>query len=204
PGTRHISVGGAIASDVHGKNHHHAGTFGDYVTEIKLMLGSGDEVRCSRDEHAALFRSTVGGMGLTGVILEAKLRLQRVASAGIMQTTIKLPGLDALLEAFDSEANHSYSVAWIDCASQGDALGRSLLILGEHEMEGGLVTQTRSELAVPSAWPGTTMNRTSARLLNALHYRRAPRGRSTRSIDLHRFFYPLDALADWNRLYGHQ
>lgn len=202
PGTRFVSVGGAIASDVHGKNHHLDGTFGPHVRELQLMLGDGSVVTASPDENGDLFHATCGGMGLTGVILAATLQLRRIVSSDIMETTIKAAGLDCLLEAFEANAASAYSVAWIDCAARGARLGRSLLMLGEHALEGPLRPQVRGSARVPFDLPAALLNRSTARAFNALYYRCVRQDGGTRRLPFERFFHPLDAIADWNRLYG--
>ncbi|WP_298931426.1 FAD-binding oxidoreductase, partial [uncultured Ramlibacter sp.] len=138
PGTRFVTVGGAVASDVHGKDHHANGTFCMHLRHLDMLLGNGEQLRVSPTENADLFHATCGGMGLTGVILGAALQLKRIPSSVMEQTTLKLPALDALLEAFDAEAASSYSVAWIDCIAGGAQRGRSLLMLGEHAAQGPL------------------------------------------------------------------
>lgn len=202
PGTQYVSVGGAIASDVHGKNHHGEGSFCDHLLDIDVLLGNGEVVRASATENAQLFRAVCGGMGLAGVVLRARLRLARIASADIVETTVKAPNLDAVLEAFDAHRAARYSVAWIDCLARGAALGRSLLMLGEHAADGPLAARVPQPRPVPFDAPAWLLNRTSARAFNTLYYNRVRRARQTRRVPLERYFYPLDALADWNRLYG--
>jgi FAD/FMN-containing dehydrogenase len=202
PGTRFVTIGGAVASDVHGKNHHLDGSFSRHLTHVDLLLGNGEQVRASPTEHAELFAATCGGMGLTGLILSAGIRLRRIAGSEIVETTLKLPGLDSVLAAFDAHASATYSVAWIDCLARGAALGRSLLMLGEHAADGPLRVQPHAPRPVPLDLLPVPMSRATGRAFNRLHYHRVRSPRSTRRVPLERFFYPLDALADWNRLYG--
>ena len=202
PGTRFVTLGGAIASDVHGKDHHANGTFTQHVRELELLLGDGATATASPACNPDLFHATCGGMGLTGVILAATVQLRRIASTDIVQTTRKLPCLQALLEAFEAEAASTYSVAWIDCASTGAARGRSLLMLGEHADSGPLAPLRGGALRVPVDMPHGLLGRTTAAAFNALHYGRVRQARSVRRVGLAPFFYPLDALQDWNRLYG--
>lgn len=202
PGTRFVSLGGAIASDVHGKNHHRDGTLSAHLERIELLLGNGERVFASPSEHPELFRATCGGMGLTGVIVSASLRLRRIASSDIIQTVIRLRSLDEALEAFEANAACAYSVAWIDCLAGGASLGRSLLMLGDHATDGPLAVQSRRPLPVPFDLPAGLLNRGSARAFNALYYGRVWRDRVTSRIPFEPFFYPLDALSGWNRLYG--
>lgn len=200
PGTRFVTVGGAIASDIHGKNHHRDGSLSAHVREIEVLLGSGDRVKASGDLNADLYRATCGGMGLTGVILSATLQLRRLPSSQVAETIIRVPNLDAMLDAFAAHGPSSYSVAWIDCVARGADLGRSVLMLGEHAGEGSLEPATRAAAQVPMDMPAGLLNRATARAFNALYFRRATDRR--RRVPLERFFFPLDALSNWNRLYG--
>ena len=202
PGTRYVTIGGAIASDVHGKNHHVEGSFSDHVTGLNILLGNGEVVFASPACEPELFRATCGGMGLTGVILQATVRLKPIRSSDIIETTIKAPDLEAVLAAFDENASTTYSVAWIDCLATGRDLGRSLLMLGEHAPDGPLVVQSAPPLPVPVDMPSMLLNRGTVKAFNALFYGKALRQRHTRRVPLDPFFYPLDKLGDWNRLYG--
>lgn len=202
PGTRFVTVGGAIASDVHGKNHHGEGTFGLHVRSIQMLLGNGEQVTASPVENAELFHATCGGMGLTGIILSASLQLKPIAASDIIETTIKAPSLDAVLEAFDAHAATTYSVAWIDCLASGTSLGRSLLMLGEHATDGTFKVQAPKALPVPFDMPASLLNPASVQAFNTLYYGRVRQARSTRRIPFEPFFYPLDAIHHWNRLYG--
>ena len=205
PGTRFVTVGGALASDVHGKNHHRDGCFSAHVDWCSLMLADGSVVRCSAKEHPELFRATAGGMGLTGIILEVALRLRPVESAWIRQRVQQMPDLPTVMQAFEDNIDTSYSVAWIDCLQRGRQLGRSVLITGEHasanEVAGLPEPRAPRPLSVPCDLPGWTLNGLSVRSFNALYYHRAPRDRESFS-DNYRFFYPLDAIQHWNRIYG--
>ncbi|MBA5685758.1 FAD-binding oxidoreductase [Rugamonas apoptosis] len=202
PGTRHVTVGGAIASDVHGKNHHLDGTFCDHVRALELVLGNGERVTTSPTAHPELFHATCGGMGLTGVIVAATVQLKPVRSSEVIETTIKTANLEATLAAFEQHRASTYSVAWIDCLARGARLGRSLLMLGEHAPDGALAVRDGGALPVPLDMPAGLLNRASIGAFNALYYHRAWRRHSTRRIPFEPFFYPLDALAGWNRLYG--
>ncbi len=202
PGTRYVTVGGAIASDVHGKNHHVEGSFSDHVTSIRLLLGNGETVAISHTDMPELFRATCGGMGLTGIILSATFRMKRIASSQIVETTIKAPDLETALIAFEDNAQATYSVAWIDCLARGKRLGRSLLMLGEHAERGPLMVQAKRQRPVPVDMPAQLLNHATISLFNSLYYGKARSQRRTRTIPFEPFFYPLDALADWNRLYG--
>ena len=202
PGTRFVTVGGAIASDVHGKNHHISGTFCEHVTQMDMLLGNGEKITTSPTQHPELFHATCGGMGLTGIILSASIRLIPIQSSEIVQTTIKAPNLAAVLQAFEDHQDATYSVAWIDCLATGKDLGRSLLMLGEHAHEGPLLTQGNKAIPVPVDMPAFLLNQTTISAFNALYYYKTLQAKSTRHIAYETFFYPLDTLANWNRLYG--
>ena len=202
PGTRFVTVGGAIASDVHGKNHHVDGCFSQHVLAFDLLLGNGERVSCDRASHPELFAATCGGMGLTGVILTVRFRLRRIRSSLIRETTIKARDLDSVLEAFDAHAGATYSVAWIDCLARGRALGRSLLMLGEHAEEGPLGLQPDGAITVPIDAPAWLLNRSTMQAFNSLYYALGPSRQRQRHVPFEPYFYPLDRLRQWNRLYG--
>lgn len=202
PGTRYVTVGGAIASDVHGKNHHLHGCFSEFVDEFQLALPDGRVLRCARDENTELFHATCGGMGLTGMILEATFRLRRIDSAFIDQVTQKAANLEEALALFESAQSSTYSVAWIDCLATGRSLGRSLVMTGEHSAAGGLSPLRESARNVPVDMPGWLLNRHSIRAFNGLYYGRVWSRRSVSRQRLETYFYPLDGIQNWNRLYG--
>jgi len=202
PGTKFVSVGGAIASDVHGKNHHVAGSFCDYVLSITLMLANGDILQCSRQQHPELFHASCGGMGLTGVIIDAELTLQPINSSQIHETTIKAANLDEMLALFDAHQQATYSVAWIDCLAKGRHLGRSLLMLGEHSQEGTLNISSHQGLPILFDMPSFLLNKYSIGAFNALYYHRMRQNQIECTTHYDSYFYPLDGLLHWNRLYG--
>jgi len=202
PGTKIVTVGGAIGSDVHGKNHHLLGCFSECVECFDLVLASGEVVTCSRSEHPDLFHATCAGMGLTGVILEATLRLMPMKSAYVDQTTIKCANLEDALACFETCRDASYSVAWLDGLATGNQLGRSLVMLGEHAAEGALHVAGKRVVSVPFDFPGQLLNPWSIRAFNALFYNRVRARQTFRRLHYEPFFYPLDSLSDWNRLYG--
>ena len=202
PGTRYVTVGGAIASDVHGKNHHVQGTFGEHVLTMQVLTGSGTVLTVSRTEHPDLFAATCGGMGLTGVILSATIRLKPIRSSLIDETTIKARDLDSVLAAFEQTSSSTYSVAWIDCLATGRDLGRSLLTVGEHAESGPLTTRQGEPFRVPIDFPSIAMNRFTMGAFNNLYFHKTVRERHARQIPFEPFFYPLDVVRDWNRLYG--
>ena len=204
PGTKFVSVGGAIASDVHGKNHHLHGCFSACVESIELLLADGSLVQCSRTERPELFHASCGGMGLTGLIVAATLRLLRIESAYIQQTTFKAANLEEALQLFETHSASTYSVAWIDCLASGAALGRSLLMVGEHARDGQLLLPAKRTLSVPLDMPTALLNRYSVQAFNELYYQRIRKPESRQRVSFESFFYPLDGIQQWNRLYGKQ
>lgn len=202
PGTKYVTIGGAIASDAHGKNHHVHGCFSECVEWFDLLLADGSMIRCARGENSDLFHATCGGMGLTGVIVKAAVRLRRVPSAYIAQTTIKSANLDDTLSLFEEHARTPYSVAWIDCLAGGSRLGRSLLMLGEEADGGRYDAREPRKTNVPFDCPSFLLNSFSVRLFNFLYYERLRRRKVKASVAYEKFFYPLDAITNWNRLYG--
>jgi len=203
PGTKFVSVGGAIASDVHGKNHHIDGSFSEHVTELQLMLADGSVLNCSRNENPELFHATCGGMGLTGVILQASLRLRRINSPYIDELTYKAPKLDAVLALFEQHAEATYSVAWLDTSTRGKGMGRSLLMLGEHSQdETACRAHHQGKLSVPIDLPDRILNPYTIQAFNSLYYHRVLRSKRLRRIHYDPYFYPLDGIHHWNRIYG--
>lgn len=202
PGTKLITVGGAIASDVHGKNHHTAGSFSDHVLDFELMLPDGSIVTCSPTTSAALFQATCGGIGLTGVILAARFKLKTIPSTMIDQVIIKTRNLEETFHAFEQYKDITYSVAWIDCLAKGKNLGRCLLMTGEHATEGNRFYENSTKLAIPFDFPSFTLNNLTVRAFNSFYYTKAPHGVSRQKVTLNHFFYPLDAIGQWNRIYG--
>jgi len=207
PGTKFVTVGGAIASDIHGKNHHQAGTFCDHVAGITLLDSAGQVVHCHPGEP--LFAATRGGMGLTGVILSAKIRLKPIATAYLRQETVRARDLDEVLALYAASGASPYTVAWIDCLAGGASLGRSLLYRGDHAALDDLPAQVRAAprlipqrrtRRVPLDFPAFALNRASVAAFNTLYYRRGRPG--TQLLDYDRAFFPLDAILEWNRIYG--
>ena len=200
PGTKLITVGGAIASDVHGKNHHAEGCFSECVEEFTLMLQDGEVLTCKRGEE--LFYATCGGMGLTGVILEAKIILKKINSKHINQITVKTKNLKETFEAFEKYAHLPYSVAWIDCLAKDEALGKCLLMVGDFADDGDLNFKEKKKLNIPFNFPSFALNKLSVKAFNWLYYNKAPNGESQQKVDIDTFFYPLDSISNWNRIYG--
>jgi len=202
PGTKFVTLGGAIANDVHGKNHHRAGTFGRWIRRLVLIRGDGSEHVLSDDDTSGLFAATIGGLGLTGIIARAELQLQPIASSMMEVETIPFGNLSEFFRlAEESDATHEYTVAWVDCLGSGRAVGRGVFSRARHSREGLRKVDGRRTLSVPVDAPGFLLNRFSLSAFNALYYRLAGRPRRA-TVSYDPFFYPLDAIGGWNRLYG--
>jgi FAD/FMN-containing dehydrogenase len=210
PGTKFVTIGGAIAADVHGKNHHKDGTFGSFVLDFKLLTPAGEVVVCSPTSNADIFWATIGGMGLTGVVLSARIRLRPVQSAYLRVDYQKARDLEEALGLMDeSDHRYQYSVAWIDCLAAGKSLGRAVLMRGNHASTDQLPSRVQDPLAQPSRWqwnlaldlPSSLLNSLTVGAFNALYYA-WHRNAVNQLVDFERFFYPLDAIENWNRLYG--
>lgn len=204
PGTQFVTLGGAIANDVHGKNHHRRGTFGCWVRSLALLRSDRGLFTCSAGENAGLFAATIGGMGLTGLIRTATVQLLKVPSLTIEETTVRLENLgDYFSRAEATDARHEYAVAWIDSLASGRALGRGHLIAGDHAANGGRGGKARRPLAgVPFTPPVSPLRGPALAAFNAIYFRARPAGTSRRQVPFDAFFYPLDRIGHWNRLYG--
>jgi FAD/FMN-containing dehydrogenase len=204
PGTQFITIGGAIANDVHGKNHHTKGTFGRHVRAFELLRSDRSRRVCSPTTHAGLFRATIGGLGLTGLITWAEIQLIPIKSGRIDQEIVPFGRLEEFADlAALSDKTFDYSVAWIDSLASGRAFGRGLFIRGNHAEHGPLTAAAaKPRLSVPVTPPVSVINRASLTAFNALYWRQTL-GRVKRdTVPYTPFFYPLDAIAGWNRLYG--
>ncbi|HUF85587.1 MAG TPA: FAD-binding oxidoreductase [Acidimicrobiia bacterium] len=215
PGTRFVTVGGAIASDIHGKNHHVDGSFGNYVTRLRMMLADTTVVEVGPDRDPDLFWATVAGMGLTGVILEATFRLLPIETSRISVDTYRLANLDEVMSRMvESEADFRYSVAWIDLLARGRHLGRGVLTNGEHATQDQLAPHqataplaydARQLVTVPPLVPSPgVINRATVTAFNEVWYRKAPRRRHGELQTIPAYFHPLDLVGDWNRVYGRE
>ena len=211
PGTKLVTVGGMIAADVHGKNHHRDGAFGAQVQSLRLALADGALRRCSRMEHSDLFNATVGGMGLTGVILEASFRLKPIETAFLQVETLAAKDLEETLALFEDSADWPYSVAWLDCLARGAKLGRSLLtraaFMASGELPRPLVQAplrpaAKRLLTVPLDAPALLLNRASIGTFNELFYQHGRMRQGARPMHFDPYFFPLDRIDAWNRLYG--
>ncbi len=202
PGTSYISMGGAIASDIHGKNHHLKGCFSECLYSFSLMIASGDILECSRTQNAELFYATCGGMGLTGIILTAHIQLKAIQSAWITETQYSAHHLNDLLDLFEAHHQATYSVAWIDTLAQGTQLGRSILMLGEHSAIGSLTLAKKNNRTLPINLPIWVLNRYSISAFNQYYFYQGKTTTQPRQVPYQTFFYPLDTIQHWYRLYG--
>lgn len=200
PGTRFVTLGGAVANDVHGKNHHRAGAFGNHVRRFELARSDRRSMLCSPTDNGEWFSATVGGLGLTGVVLWAEIQLKR-APAAVDVETIPVRGLDDFIRlSSESDATHEYTVAWIDCLARRDALGRGVFMRANHCADGTPAPRSRGRrLRVPFAPPVSPLNAATLKAFNTLYYNTRRRASRTAGLE---FFYPLDGIENWNLLYG--
>ena len=212
PGTRSVTIGGAIAADIHGKNHHVDGSFATHVPSLDLARTNGEIVTIGPDLDPDAFWATAGGMGLTGIITRARVRLTPVATSRMLVDTARADDLDAVMARMEEgDHRHRYSVAWIDLLATGRQLGRSVITAGDHapldalhgaDRDDPLAFDPRVRISAPSFLPSGLLNRLSVRAFNELWFRKAPADRRDEVQSLSAFFHPLDGVRDWNRLYG--
>ncbi len=211
PGTKFITIGGGLASDVHGKNHHIDGSISNHVLEMDIVLASDEVITCSPDSYPDLFEATLGGMGLTGVISRAMIRLKKIETSMIRQKQVKAENLEELIGLFEVYKNYTYSVAWIDCLKKGRHFGRSILMLGEHASLSDLAEIQKSDplklpknkqINFPFNSPSWVLNRFSVKAFNFLYYAKNFKKEIDNIVSYEPFFYPLDAVLHWNRMYG--
>lgn len=202
PGTKYITFGGAIASDVHGKNHHHQGCFSESIKMFRLMLPNGEIVTCSNRKNPELFKASCGGMGLTGLILDVKVQLVKIKSTAIDQTTIKAKNLRELFDLFEKYHSAPYSVAWIDSSSKSHSTGRGLLKLGTFCDDENFTQNNKSPISVPKWFPPIFINSYCLRVLNLYNYHRQLKKYINKKTSIEHYFFPLDRVNKWNNLYG--
>jgi FAD/FMN-containing dehydrogenase len=206
PGTKFVSVGGAIANDVHGKNHHKAGTFGCHVTQFALLRSDGQCLICGPEQNSELFRATIGGLGLTGVILWAEFRLKPIANAAIVMDSIRYSSLEEFRAIADaSDKDYEYTVAWVDSLAGGKEVGRGIFMRGNHAPAGeDAISEAPKKLglSVPLDCPAMLLSTTTIKIFNTLYYHMQQRKSVHKVVHYDPFFYPLDAIQHWNRMYG--
>lgn len=209
PGTKFVSLGGCVAADVHGKNHHHDGSFGQHVLNLEMILADGTRAKCSPTENAELFWATVGGMGLTGVIGEVTLKLVAVQNPFVQVRHHAAENLEQMFHLMqDSAIDDRYTVAWIDSMARGTGLGKGVVMCGHHATKDELpsnfqfVDKVKSGHAIPFDFPSWMLNSFSISIFNTLYFYREGRKRESFLSDYDPYFYPLDAIEAWNRMYG--
>lgn len=204
PGTRYVTLGGALANDVHGKNHHIRGTFGCHVKRFALRRSDCSETLiCSKDKNYDLFTATIGGLGLTGIITWLELQLMPIKSSNITTTTIRFNSLNEFFNLADElDSQHEYSVAWIDCLATGSSIGRGVFIVGNHSTDGKLIVDHNQKLRIPFTPPISVINRLSLPILNNYYFYKHKPEKTRKIIAYPPFFYPLDGIQEWNKLYG--
>jgi FAD/FMN-containing dehydrogenase len=203
PGTKYVTVGGAIANDIHGKNHHLAGTFGRHVLRFELVRSDGARILCSPTENPEWFAATIGGMGLTGFIPWAEFRLRPIVSRRIQYEGIKFNGIDEFVALSQASTQVEYTVAWIDCVATGSNFARGIFMQGDHSTASEPLKPSKPpRLSLPVDLPEIALNRFSIGLFNTLYYNKQLAKRKTGLVDYEPFFYPLDSLLHWNRMYG--
>lgn len=203
PGTRYITLGGAIANDVHGKNHHRRGTFGCHVRRFGLLRSDTGRMTCSPEENGDLFSATIGGLGLTGIIEWAEIQLVAIRSSQISSFTQRFSNLDEFFSLSEElDAQHEFCVSWIDCQAKGKSAGRGVYMAGDFADEGTLAVEGQRKLTVPLTPPVSLINGLSLKVFNDLYWLKAPASRRRSTVGYGPFFYPLDAILKWNRVYG--
>jgi decaprenylphospho-beta-D-ribofuranose 2-oxidase len=211
PGTKFITIGGGLASDVHGKNHHVDGSISNHVIEMDIVLASDEVITCSPESHPDLFEATLGGMGLTGLISRVKIQLKKIETSMIRQKQIKAENLQELIGFFEEYKHYTYSVAWIDCLKKGKHFGRSILMLGEHaalddlaevQKKDPLKLPKNKQITFPFNLPSWVLNKFSVKAFNFLYYTKNFKKEINNVVSYEPFFYPLDAVLHWNRMYG--
>jgi decaprenylphospho-beta-D-ribofuranose 2-oxidase len=210
PGTRQVSIGGAIAADVHGKNHHVAGSFACHVTSLDLVIPGGQRRTVTPEGDPGLFWATAGGMGLTGFITQATVQLKKVQTSRLKVDTVRTADIDETMAVLaEHDRKYGYTVAWSDCTARGKALGRSVITSGDFASPSDLPAamspfafDPRSRLAAPDIFPPGLLNRYSIAAANEVWYRKAPRRREGEIQTIGQFFHPLDGIRNWNRAYG--
>jgi FAD/FMN-containing dehydrogenase len=203
PGTQFVTLGGALANDVHGKNHHVRGTFGRHVRRFSLLRSDAGPLECAPDEQTELFHASIGGLGLTGIVEWVEIQLMPVRSSRLAVHSLPFANLDEFLALSDElDSQHEYGVAWIDCLSSGASLGRGVYLSADHARDDEFSSPPRRVRKVPFALPWSPVNRVTLKAFNELYYRRQLAKPRDAMVDYRDYFYPLDSLLEWNRMYG--
>jgi FAD/FMN-containing dehydrogenase len=203
PGTKFVTLGGAIANDIHGKNHHVAGTFGRHILRFCLIRSDGTQIECTPTQNMEWYRATIGGLGLTGLISWAEIQLKPIASRKIDCQAIQFHGLEEFASLSEANGQYEYTVAWIDCVARGRNAMRGIFICGDHHGSSEPRNESSgAKLTVPIDLPAFALNRTTVRAFNALYFHKQLKKRVATTVDYEPFFYPLDSVQHWNRMYG--
>ena len=211
PGTKFITVGGAVGSDVHGKNHHVDGSFSNHIIDMDVMVADGSVITCSPTQNRDLFEATCGGMGLTGMITRIKFGLKKIETSYVRQKQVKAENLEELIALFAQYKDYTYSMAWIDCLTKGEHFGRGILIVGEHAAEHELDEKQKKKkldvhgkmkITFPFNLPSWVLNTLTVKAFNFLYYGKNFKKEINNVVPYEPFFYPLDAILHWNRGYG--
>ncbi|MBJ7427802.1 MAG: FAD-binding oxidoreductase [Bacteroidia bacterium] len=211
PGTKFITIGGAVASNIHGKNHHTEGAIAKFIQSFELLIETGEILHCSKEKNSSLFANTIGGMGLTGIVISVQMQLKKIETSYINQTIIKAKNIEEVITYLEQYKNSTYAVAWIDCLAKGKNLGRSILYLGEHtsltdltkeQAENPLKIHQKRTINIPFYFPEITLNSMTIKLFNILFYHKLLSTSASNIIPFDSFFYPLDAINNWNKMYG--
>lgn len=211
PGTKFITAGGALAANIHGKNHHNSGCFSDHVLSFELVNSKGEHLLCSASENEELFHFTAGAMGLTGIISKVCLRLKSIESSYIKQVNIKASNLKEVMALFEAHSDADYSVAWLDVMQNKKSLGRSIFMLGEHVPKKDLPSKfqkdtlklmKKNSIEIPEMFPSFLLNNLGMKVFNFFYYHKQLNHQKSFVGHYENYFYPLDRLLHWNRMYG--
>ena len=211
PGTKFVTIGGMVAADVHGKNHLSHGSFSNHVEWIEIINSDGELIRCSRNENSDLFKWTFGGMGLTGIIINIAFYLRPVNTAWVNQKQKCARNLKEAMDIIERNLDSSYIAAWIDCLSNGKNLGRSIIYIGEHaeisDLENNvkknkLKIKKQKKISIPFHFPVILLNKFFIKIFNSFLYKKALISQARKIVDWDNYFYPLDKIINWNRIYG--
>ncbi len=211
PGTKFVSIGGMVAADVHGKNHVNYGSFSNHVEWIEILNSDGEIIRCSRNKNSDLFMSTFGGMGLTGIILNIAFYMRPVNTAWISQKQLPARNLKKTMDIIESNLDSTYIAAWIDCLSNGENLGRSIIYIGEHSeiydlehhaKENPLRIKRPKKISIPFHFPTILLKKFFIKIFNSFLYKKSLISKTRKIVEWDNYFYPLDKILNWNRVYG--
>jgi decaprenylphospho-beta-D-ribofuranose 2-oxidase len=209
PGTQYVTVGGAVANDIHGKNHHVDGTFCDHIRSVEMLLASGEVVVCDQDQNSELFWATVGGIGLTGILLSLELKLVKIEGPGIDMESIRIRDLDHFFEISAESKQFTHTVSWVDCIAKGKQMGRGIFMRGRHSTDipkprllGRIANAISPLLNVPFNAPSFLLNPWSMKAFNTVYFHKHPNRLLKQTVAYDPFFFPLDFVRNWNRIYG--